>query len=317
MPGKSSIEVLPDSRPVTPGQALIASLPESKFRERMRVFLWITILLIVCFARPLYDLLRFAGRSNLYSHILLVPFIAMYLVWLKRRDLAPESETARRLAVGPFVLGLAMLAGYWLGARPGWSPGTENYLAVMTFSFVAFLWTGCFLCFGVETLTRLAFPLGFLIFIVPFPTAVEHGLEAFLQRGSATAACALLKLSGMPVLKDGLELQLPGFSMQVAPECSGIHSSLVLFITSLLAGHLFLSKAWTRASLALVVIPLGILRNGLRICILGQLCVNVSPDWIHSRLHLRGGPLFFAASLVPFFLLLLWLCRVEQRRRQE
>ena len=99
----------------------------------------------------------------------------------------------------------------------------------------------------------------------------------------------------------------------MAPECSGIHSSLVLFITSLLAGYLLLNSPWKRAVLVLAVVPLALLRNGLRIVTIGQLCVHVSPDMINSYIHRKGGPIFFALSLIPFFLLLLFLRRLGSR----
>ena len=61
------------------------------------------------------------------------------------------------------------------------------------------------------------------------------------------------------------------------------------------------------------VIPLGILRNGFRILVIGLLCVHVGPHMIDSPIHHQGGPFFFALSLVPLFLLLWWLRRQEQR----
>jgi hypothetical protein len=57
-----------------------------------------------------------------------------------------------------------------------------------------------------------------------------------------------------------------------------------------------------------------LLRNGLRIWTIGQLCVHVSPDMINSYIHKRGGPIFFALSLIPFFLLLFLLRRFEQKK---
>jgi exosortase/archaeosortase family protein len=102
--------------------------------------------------------------------------------------------------------------------------------------------------------------------------------------------------------------------MEVAPQCSGIHSTLVLFIVSLVAGYLFLQRPWARAVLAVAVAPLALLRNGFRIFTIGQLCVQVDPDMINSFIHRQGGPLFFALSLIPFFLLLLLLRRLEHRR---
>src|ERR1043166_6364619 len=108
--------------------------------------------------------------------------------------------------------------------------------------------------------------------MVPFPEVVQRAIETFRQHSSAWVAYLFIKLSGTPVLKQGMGLQLPGFALEVAPECSGIHSSLVLFITSLLAGHLFLRSPWKKAVLGLAVIPLGIVRNGFRILTISMLC---------------------------------------------
>jgi len=274
-------------------------------------------LLVLCFGAQLCELARCALHSDLYSHILLVPFISAYLIFLKRRDLALDSGRAQGWAVVPMLLGGGLLAGYWWAARAGWKPKPDDYLALMTLCFLLFLWGGGFLFLGLQTLRRVAFPAAFLIFMAPFPVMVRQGIESFFQHGSADAAELLFKVSGMPVFRQGTEFQLPGFSLEVAPQCCGIHSSLVLFITSWLAGYFFLKSPWRRAALTVAVIPLALARNGLRIVTIGQLCVHVSPDMINSPIHHHGGPLFFALSLIPFFLLLHLLRRSESKKRPK
>jgi exosortase C (VPDSG-CTERM-specific) len=277
----------------------------------------LAVVLSFCFGAQLSQLVRCASHSDLYSHILLVPFISGYLIWLKRRDLALDSDRAPKWAVIPLLLGIALLAAYGWAARSGWKPRPDDYLALMTLSFLLFLWGGGFLFLGLQTLRRVAFPAAFLIFMAPFPVVLRQAIETFFQHGSAEAADLLFAVSGMPVLRQGTEFHLPGFALEVAPQCSGIHSSLVLFITSWLAGYFFLKSPWRRAVLALAVIPLALARNGLRIVAIGQLCVHVSPDMIHSWIHRHGGPLFFALSLIPFFLLLHLLRRSESRKRSK
>lgn len=272
--------------------------------------------LVLCFVQPLYELVRFALNSDLYSHIVLIPFVSLYLVWQQRGGLALDGAPVRRLAVAPLLAGSGILAGYQLGTMSGWQPEREDYLAAMTLAFLALGLGGALLLFGPRTLRVAAWPAAFLIFMVPFPVAVEGWITRFLQQGSAEIAHGLLKLSGMPVFREDLVLHLPGFSMEVAPQCSGIHSSLVLFITSLLAGCLFLRSPWRRAVLALATIPLGLLRNGVRIVTIAELCVHVSPDMIDSPIHRHGGPVFFALSLIPLLLLLLWF-RGSERRKQS
>jgi len=120
-------------------------------------------------------------------------------------------------------------------------------------------------------------------------------------------------IAGTPLVRHGAVFELPGIVLRVAQECSGIRSSWVLFITSVLASHLFLRKWGSRLALVAFVIPLGILRNGFRVFVIGLLCVYIGPHMIDSVIHHRGGPLFFALSLVPLFLLAWWLRRRERR----
>jgi len=273
-----------------------------------------TALLAAVFAKPLLVLLKFAPHEELYSHILLIPFICAYLVWMKRGQMVPESAPNRRMALLPFAAGALLMAGYAIALRRGWTFAKPDYLAVMMLSFLLFLMAGGFLFLGAKHFKALAFPAAFLFFCVPFPQFVRGGIETFFQRGSAETAYLMLKASGMPVLQTGTHFQLPNFSLDVAPQCSGIHSSLVLLITSLLAAYIFLQTRSRRILFTLVVIPLALLRNGFRIFTIAQLCVHIGPQMIDSPIHHQGGALFFLLSLVPLFLLLLYLTKTEARK---
>jgi exosortase len=150
--------------------------------------------------------------------------------------------------------------------------------------------------------------------MVPLPQRIMDGFEVFFQHASAFAAAIMIKTSGLPAMQDGLFFFLPGLAIEVAQECSGIRSTLVLLITSLIAGYLLLRRPRDRAILAVAIIPLAILRNGFRIFSLAWLSVEVNPNVIDSALHHRGGPIFFALSLIPLFLLLLLLRKLERKR---
>jgi exosortase len=151
------------------------------------------------------------------------------------------------------------MLGYWLSFHFGLVLYPSEYLAWIIFGFYLSFVGVCLLCFARETLRDLVFPIGFLVFIVPFPSWLTDQITTFLQLAFAIAAHLFFTLSGMPVFRQDLVFQLPGMRLEVAPECSGIHSTLVLFITSLLAGQLFLRRPWSRAVLAISVIPLCIL----------------------------------------------------------
>ena len=279
-----------------------------------RNFAVMAILLLLAFSVPLYQLARFAVASDLYSYSLLIPFISGYLVWLQRSKLSAYSRPVRLPAVGFFLGGLSALACFWMACHAGCRLSVDDRLALMMTAFVLFFAGGCCWFLGMDMLRTLAFPLGLLVFLVPMPTFMLVGIEWFLQQGSALAAEGFFQLSGATFFRDGLIFKLPTISLMVAPECSGIHSTMVLFITSSVAGYLFLRSPWRRSIFVLAVIPLALLRNGFRVYVIGELCTHVGPEMVDSPIHHHGGPLFFALSLIPFFLLLLLLRRSEHSR---
>jgi exosortase C (VPDSG-CTERM-specific) len=301
--------------PPPPVAHSVVSVPAPDSAARLKILAVLTMVLVVCFSVPLFSLATFAIHSKLYSHIVLIPFVSAYLVWLQRKNLIITQPNFRGFALLLLLVGIGLLIAY-LAALFG-KLVFQDYLSLITTAFLFLFFGSCFLLLGFVNVQLLSFPIAFLLFMVPFPTALEQAIETVLQCGSAGAAYGLFKLFGMPVFKQGMELHLPGFAVQVAPECSGIHSSLVLFITSLVASYLLLRANWARAIFVMAVIPLAMVRNGFRIFVLGELCVQVDPSWINSDLHHRGGPIFFVLSLFPFFLLLLLLRRFESRNKTE
>jgi exosortase C (VPDSG-CTERM-specific) len=286
--------------------------PPVKSSGSWQGFVCMVVVLLLAFSVPLYELARFAAASDLYSYILLIPFVSGYLVWVQRGKLPPWSVPSRLPAAVFSLGGLAALAGYALAKHVDFRLTDADFLALMMTAFVLFFAGGGCWFLGREIMRTIAFPIGFLGFLVPMPTFLLDGIESFLQQGSALAAAGFFQLVGATFLREGLVFRLPAITLQVAPECSGIHSSLVLFITSSVAGYLFLRSPWKRAVLILAVIPLALLRNGFRVFVIGELCTHVGPEMINSPIHHRGGPLFFALSLIPFFLLLFFLRKSER-----
>ena len=262
------------------------------------------VLLCAALWGPLCSLVGYAAGSSLHSHILLIPFVTGYLIYLQRSTL-PKSY---RCSPGGGALMLAIgVAGFAFALRVQLQLSSGDFLSLVAFSFVTLLIAGGFLFLGRAWMSAVCFPIAFLYFMVPLPETLVHGLETALKLGSAEAAGRFFDISGTPVFRDGVIFQLPNITLEVARECSGIRSSWVLLITSVVASYLLLKTPWRRAVLLAVVIPLAILRNGFRIVVIGLLCVHFGPQMIHSFIHQNGGPLFFALSLVPLFLLLWWL----------
>lgn len=280
-------------------------------QRRLRLAAVYMVLLTLVFLLPLARLMVYAAGSSLHSHIVLVPFVVAYLVCTARERLPVAGRSSVTGTLMSCGVGFAALAAAFAWRE---TASINDGLALLALAYVALVSAGGFLFLGAKWMAAVAFPAAFLLFMVPLPDAAVSWMERASAAASAEAAAIHFNLTGTPLVRDGSVFELPGITLQVDQACSGVHSSWVLFITSLLASHLFLKTRWRKIVLVAFVIPLGILRNGFRILVIGLLCVHIGPHMIDSPIHRQGGPLFFALSLVPLFLLLWWLRRDERQR---
>src|SRR5262245_50669887 len=247
--------------------------------SRLHSYILFAAALTAAFGRPLFQLAQIAYDNALVSHTVLIPAASAYLIWQRRARLLEPPSGAQWPGAILLLAALAVLINPW-PANTGVSGSTpDNRLAVQILAYCLMLCSAGFFAFGAKNMKVCLFPVCFLFFTVPLPPAVVAALETGLQLSSAETAFAMIKTTGTPVFREGLVFWLPGLGIEVARECSGIHSSLVLFITALVAGDLFLNARWTRLLIAVIVIPLGIIRNGFRILVVSMLTVHVDPSY--------------------------------------
>jgi exosortase len=135
-----------------------------------------------------------------------------------------------------------------------------------------------------------------------------------LQAASAEATHLLFKITNIPFSREGFSFHLPGMNIEVAKECSGIRSSLGLFITGILAGHLFLKAGWRKVMTALLVFPITVFKNGIRITTLSALAVYVDEKFItQSFLHHSGGFIFYIPGLLLLGAIIWYFRKLEQK----
>jgi exosortase len=153
------------------------------------------------------------------------------------------------------------------------------------------------LFYGLPAVRQLMFPLLFLFLIVPIPQLIVDKSVTALQVGSSHATFVLFRWGGVPVLRSGFVLILPALDIEVAKQCSGIRSSLVLVISSFVLGHLYLRSHWGKVLLVLTSVPISIAKNAVRIFTLSMLGMHIDPGFLYGRLHRNGGIVFFVMAL--------------------
>jgi exosortase len=254
--------------------------------------------------KTLATLAIFSLHEESSSHILLIPVVSIYLLHTER---ARIFKSARPGAIPTLFLAVAAAVLLCLYFAEAFLAGQVSDLPAATLLIVA-AWIGMFaLFYGVGVARAAGFPLGFLLLMVPLP---EHALAQtiyFLQSGSTDIAYFIFRTLGVPVLRNGFFLTVPGVTIEVATECSGIRSSVALFITCLLAAHLFLRTPWKKLVFVLLAFPLALIKNGIRIATLTLLSIYVDPSFLTGSLHHKGGFVFFLlalAILAPVLLLL-------------
>lgn len=277
---------------------------------RALAFLFICLVPFVLAWDSLGEISKLVTGNGTFSEAPLIPLVSAFLIFLDRRVIFSEVSLAWIPGAAMLVPGMALVL---LARLNVWNLGETNQCSLLIFG-ILLAWAGGFaLFFGTKALRLARFPLLFLIFAVPIPEPLLSKVILLLQEGSADVAEWFFKLGGIPYLRQGFVFALPGVAIRVADECSGIRSSLALFITTVLAGHLFLRTTWRKLVLWVVVLPLAVFKNGLRIMTLSSLAIYVNPEFLYGNLHRHGGVVFFIIGLLPLLFLLAYFQRSEKR----
>jgi exosortase len=274
------------------------------------LFLCACVVSLIVFRSPLETLVQLAFNDDRYTSTLAIPFISFALVWSRRETTFVGVQHSLGVGLAVALAGLALFAVTALASHSH----PEYVLSVRIFSLLL-VWTGAFVCcYGSRAARNSLFPLVFLILTIPVPAGVFDRIVALLQRGSAEMTYLLFKLAGVPVFREGIfKFSLPGVTIEVADECSGIRSGLSMFIGSIAAGYVILRSSWARAWFALLTIPIVIFKNAVRIVTLSWLGVYVDPGFLHGRLHRYSGLPFSLLALVLLAPVLLLLVKTERR----
>jgi len=265
------------------------------------------LLSFLIFAKPVYRLVQLANRDDTFSYILLIPFITAWLLYLQSKRPQVELLFSPRPAL--LFIAAALLA--FFASSECVACSLKDHLAIQILSLVLLLVGGFVLTLGTAKARASSFPLAFLLLTVPVPDVVLDKAIYGLRAGSAEIADVLFNLSGVPVLREGFIFRLPRISIEVAQECSGIRSSLALFILALLVAQFSFRPFWKKLVFLAAGLGMMLVKNGIRIVSLTLLGNYVDPDFLYGNLHHRGGVVFFLIGLALLLPLYWYLRRGE------
>ena len=279
--------------------------------KRNVFFVSFSILSLLIFYTPVGEVLRLAFYERLYAHMMLVPFVSAYFLLLKRKQISLAMDYSFKAGIILSIVGILL---FGVEEKNGLGLSQSSHLSLAVLSALIF-WIGGFVLFyGVKAFKIAVFPLLFLLFMVPIPKKALETIIYLLTCGSAEATYGFFKLTGVSALREGFTFHLPGLTIEVAEQCSGINSSIALFVASIVAGQFFLRTGWKRVVFVLSVIPITILKNGMRIVTLSLLGIYIDQRILYGELHKSGGIPFFIVALA-MLTPILWVLRKSEKKK--
>jgi exosortase len=290
-------------------------LPSNVFREDNSILILkiVTIVaaVLAVFHPDLTIVLNDALVSESMSHILILPFLFSYLLYRKRKMLRAVVPIERQghprqlrylPTIAGIVLSTAAILFYWHGSYT-FTPLQYHLLALPIFA------TGLTLVlFNPQTLRQLAFPLAFLIFLIPPPSEILYGLGSTLSIVSSQVSYALINSLGIPstlTIEYGnpvIQITRPsGTSISFAVDiaCSGIYSLIGFLIFAVFIAYIMRDKPWKKLTLFLIGFALIYILNIARIATILLIGYHYGEELALQLFHMLGGLTFiFVGTLL-------------------
>jgi exosortase len=266
----------------------------------------ILVALVGLYASVAPRLVRQWADDDDYTHGFLILPLALYFVWERRSVLA-------RVRLSPAWQGALVLA-FGLVLLIVGSVGAELFL--QRISLVVVLAGLVWLILGTAFLRELAFPLAFLVFMVPLPAIVMNMVAFPLQLFAAQSATFCLQTTGIPVLREGNTIVLATTTLEVVEACSGIRSLQALLALGAVYGYFTQRAIWKRWALLFLSIPIAIAANAFRVAGTGFLAHFIGAEAAQGFYHSFAGWMVFAVAFVLLLGAGTLLSRLPDGRRQ-
>jgi exosortase A len=185
-----------------------------------------------------------------YAHGMLVVPIILYMVWTRRHEVA-----ALEPCIAPAAVGLLLLLSLgWLAAD------AAEVTVVQHFAIAGIIQVAVYALLGGQVTWAIAFPLAYLLFAVP----VGEALIPPLQQVTAWFTVEGLRLTGIPVLWEGLHIIIPSGNFEVAEACSGLRYLMASVALGFLYAYLTYHSVWRRLAFIALSVVMPIIANGIR-----------------------------------------------------
>jgi exosortase A len=235
---------------------------------------------LILFHRDAADMAAIWWTSSTFNHVLLIPPILAWLVWQRREELALLRPSVWRAPLALVVVGAF---GWLIGEAAGVALARHAGLVLIVQGIIA-------ACLGKAVSRGLAFPIFYLLFLIP----AGEELVPLLQTVTARMSMLLLGWSGVPAHLEGIFITTPTGYFEVAEACAGVKFLVAMVAYGALVANVCF-RSWTRRGLfmlAAIVVP--ILANGVRAFGTIYIAHRTSVEFAVGVDHVVYGWFFFA-----------------------
>jgi exosortase len=274
------------------------SWPETPLVERVQTGEWFVVpllstLVLIMYASVLASLAQQWWNDPNYSYGFFVPLFAAYVLWSSRHRRLALPLRPKNFGLAIMILAIALRVLGMLGAELF---TVRLSLLILICGIVLFL-------AGSSVLRVMAFPISYLLFMIPLPAIIYYQLTMPLQLWASRLGASGLVALGIHTVREGNLLFLPNCTLNVVEACSGIRSLLSLLAAVVAYAYLAEPITWKRVVLAIASIPIAIATNGLRLVATGVLSYYFGPAVDSGLIHLFLGLAFFALAFLSILLL--------------
>lgn len=263
----------------------------TKINER-RGEMWLvwgmTLLVFLLYASVLQGVVADWWHDENYSHGFLVPVFTGYLLWARWNEIHAMQLDGSWLGLPVIAVGLGMLI---LGDLAAEHFVSRSSLIVVAAGLVLFH-------AGSGVLFMLAFPLTFLIFMIPLPAIVFNAIAFPLQGLAAENATWALDRLGVPALRDGNVIHLSQITLGVTEACSGIRSLISLLALAVAWGYLTIRGVGWQLLFVASAVPITIIANAGRVIATGLIGQYFGIEYAQGFFHAFSGWIVFVVAFV-------------------
>ena len=240
--------------------------------------------------RPfLLTLVEAWGSNEDYSHGYLIPFIALYMVYIDRRKLAGLQVQPTNSGLLVIVAGLSVLV---LGKI-----ASEFFL--QRFSLLVVLSGMILFLLGRTFFLKMAIPVCYLLFMIPLPAILWNRIAFPMQLFSSMLTERVVSLLGIPIFREGNLLHLSETTLEVIAACSGLRSLVTMFALAGVAAYISPKLSTTRKWIVFfAAAPIAILANTVRLTGTTVLASLYGEKTAQGFLHDFSGIVVFMVGLL-------------------